>query len=194
VFSHAGGLPGIRVFIELIPELHLGTVVLTNQETRDAMDAVTAQIVKSYMPVARVDWVSKYADARKEELARISALDRETRQRLLRSERASLPLKTYTGTYRDPWFGDVTIEEEAGGLMLRAARAPLLTAKLEPVTGDVFIARWGDRSLDADAYVDFTIGLDGTPEELRLEPVSAGTSLIYDFHDLNLRRVTAVAP
>jgi len=187
VLSHGGGLPGIRDFIMLIPDLHLATVVLTNQENREAMDAVTAQIVKSYMPVPHQDWVEKYAQERTKTLARIKATDDAQQKALV--QRASLPLSDYAGTYRDPWFGDVTITQDAGGLTFRAARAPLLTGRMQPYTGDVFIVHWNDRSIDADAYVEFPAGFDGLPHGMNLKPVSAGTSLIFDYHDLNFQKL-----
>jgi hypothetical protein len=39
--AHTGGLPGTLTGVRLLPELHLGTIVLTNQESPDALDAVT---------------------------------------------------------------------------------------------------------------------------------------------------------
>lgn len=43
-----------------------------------------------------------------------------------RQMKAAVDLSIYTGRYRDPWFGDVTIKIEAGRLVFSAAKSPRL--------------------------------------------------------------------
>ena len=52
------------------------------------------------------------------------------------------------------------------------------------------MARWRDRTLDADAYVTFTLRPDGSIEGARMQPVSPLTDFSFDFQDLALHRVT----
>ena len=40
--------------------------------------------------------------------------------------KAAVDLSIYTGRYRDPWFGDVTIKIEADRLVFSAAKSPRL--------------------------------------------------------------------
>jgi hypothetical protein len=101
----------------------------------------------------------------------------------------SLPLESYVGTYRDPWYGDVFVEEGEYGLVVRFSRSELLTGPLEHFQYDTFIARWLDRSLHGDAYVSFTIGTDGKVEAIRMKALSPDTDFSFDFHHLDLRRV-----
>jgi hypothetical protein len=49
------------------------------------------------------------------------------------------------------------------------------------------VARWRDRTLDADAYVTFALRPDGTIEQVKMAPVSPLTDFSYDFQDLDLR-------
>jgi len=46
------------------------------------------------------------------------------------------------------------------------------------------VARWKKRSLDADAYVTFSLKPDGTIDEVRMAAVSSLTDFSFDFHDL----------
>jgi len=98
-------------------------------------------------------------------------------------------ISSYIGTYRDPWYGDVFVQERNGGLMMRCGRSELLTGPLEHFQYDTFVARWLDRSLHGDAYATFVIGADGTVEAIRMKMFSPDTDFSFDFHHLDLRRV-----
>lgn len=185
--SHGGGVPGVRSFIMIVPELNLATVVLTNYGERTAMDALTAQIVKSFMPVEKQNWIAKYNEKRIERARTFEALSKHE-PHAQAAVAPTLPLAAYVGEYRDSWFGDVAILLDENGLSFTAARSKLLTGRLEPVSGNLFIVRWNDRGLNADALVDFDVNFDGVPETIKLKAVSPATSAIYDFHDLSLTR------
>jgi hypothetical protein len=102
----------------------------------------------------------------------------------------SLPLAGYAGTYRDPWYGDVTIAQEGGGLVIRFTRTPSLVGDLIHWQHDSFLARWRDRELRADAYATFALNHDGSIERLRMVPSSPAVDFSYDFQDLVLRPVS----
>jgi hypothetical protein len=73
---------------------------------------------------------------------------------------------------------------EAGKLVLRFSRTPLLVGHLEHWQHDTFVARWRDRSLDADAFVSFALKPDGGIEQMKMVAVSPLTDFSFDFHDL----------
>ena len=81
------------------------------------------------------------------------------------------------------------IEEHAGKLSLRFTHTPDLAGDLEHWQYDTFVARWKNRTLDADAYVTFTLKPDGTIHEVRMAAVSPLTDFSYDFQDLLFRPV-----
>ena len=109
--------------------------------------------------------------------------------------RPSLPLASYAGRYRDAWYGDMRIEEHGGKLSIYFTHTPDLAGDLEHWQYDTFVARWKNRTLDADAYVTFTLKPDGTIDEVRMTAVSPLTDFSYDFHDLLFRPVAInVAP
>ena len=95
----------------------------------------------------------------------------------------------YAKTYRDPWYGDVVITQSGKGLAMQFARTRELAGRMEHWQHDTFIVRWNDRSLNADAFVNFSLDQDGKIREMRMEPISPLTDFSFDFQDLRLRPV-----
>ena len=96
----------------------------------------------------------------------------------------SLPLEKYAGRYTDAWYGDITISLEGDKLVMRFSHSPALVGDIEHWQHDTFIARWRDRSLDADAFVTFALKPDGSIEQMKMLAVSPLTDFSFDFHDL----------
>jgi len=105
------------------------------------------------------------------------------------SSKPSLPLESYDGRYRDPWYGDIVVEKKTGGLGIRFTHTPALAGTLEHWQHDTFVARWNDRSLLADAYLTFSLGPDGAIERVLMKAVSPLTDFSFDFQDLVLKPV-----
>jgi hypothetical protein len=79
-------------------------------------------------------------------------------------------------------------------LLLRISRTASLEGPLLHYSGNIFIVRWNDRSLEADAYVRFTQGFDGKVEGMTLQAVSPATDFSFDFQDLDFKKVAAPDP
>jgi CubicO group peptidase (beta-lactamase class C family) len=184
--THTGGLPGFVSRLTLVPELELGVVVLTNQESGDCFNAITAHVLDYYLGADSIDWVQAYRKvmARRE----LSNTEAETRARAARveSSRPSLPLASYAGTLRDRWYGDVEVAMENDALVLRFTRTPLLVGDLEHWQYDTFVVRFRDRELRADAFLTFSLGPDGAIEQAKMRAVSPATDFSFDFQDLLL--------
>ena len=86
------------------------------------------------------------------------------------------------------------IEEHAGKLTISFTHTPELAGDLEHWQYDTFVARWHDRSLDADAYVTFSLRPDGSIDEVRMKAVSPLTDFSFDFQDLLFHAVAVDAP
>jgi hypothetical protein len=103
-----------------------------------------------------------------------------------------LPLDSYVGTYRDPWYGNIRISKsDDGNLRFVSARSAPLSGPLEHFQFDTFIVRWSNRKLNADAYLTFALSPAGEVERIRMKAVSPSTDFSFDFHDLNLVRVAS---
>ena len=186
IVSHTGGLPGYVSRIAMVPDERLGIAVFTNQESGEAFQALTYRLLDHYLGAPATDWIPVYARLKTSNDSANTAQERNAALKRDTASRPSLPLEKYTGTYRDAWYGDVTIALEAGKLVMRFSHTPSLTGDLEHFQYDTFIARWRDRELRADAYVSFALKPDGTIDQVKMAAVSPATDFSFDFQDLLL--------
>ena len=182
---HTGGWPGFVSRLTLVLGSDLGVVVLTNQQSGAAFNAITYRVLDAYLnPAHATDWNAVYAKAvaKSEADADTSWAKHEAARD--KNAKPSLPLAGYAGTYRDPWYGDIGVKLEGGKLRLAFSHTKQLVGTLTPWQHDVFIVRWDDRSLNADAFVNFALDDDGHVREMRMQPVSPLTDFSFDFQDL----------
>ncbi len=184
--SHTGGWPGMVSRVTLVPEHELGIVVLTNQEVGAAFQAITMHALDAFLDAPPTDWLAAYAAAVAKSRAR--ADDSWSKHQAARDagSKPSLPLHRYAQTYRDPWYGDVSVMREGEELVLRFSKTPQLVGDLSHWQHDTFLVRWRERWLNADAFLSFALKPDGGIREARMEAVSPLTDFSFDFHDLRL--------
>lgn len=191
--SHTGGLAGMVTQITMFPELNLGIIVLTNQQSGAAFVAITNQIKDSYLGATGMDWVKLLSDRVKKGDEDASKITNQVWEDVAKQQASGAGFNPdpvqYTGTFRDPWFGDIFIELKDDRLEIRAKRSPGLTGELIYYHGNTFIAKWNDRSMDADAFVLFQPGYDGKASGIKMKPISPLTDFSYDFQDLEFERV-----
>ena len=99
----------------------------------------------------------------------------------------SLPLGSYRGTWRDPWYGDIIIEARDLELWLRFSRTPSLQGPLEAYDGDTLRTRFPDRR-EEDVFITFKVE-NGAPVSATMKAVSPDADFSYDYHDLRLTKV-----
>ncbi len=185
--SHTGTIAGMKSYVVLIPELELGVVLLTNGSSSAARSAVMNTIVRSFMPVEQIDWIkliNDEAEVRRQE-QKLNLVEEKPAE-VAPQDCCTPDLTQYTGRYRDPWFGDVTIRLEDGQLVFAADKSPKLTGGMTHNDGSRFVVRWTDRSLEADAYVLFERGENDRIIGISMTKLDHGD---FDFEDLDLSRV-----
>ena len=185
--THTGGLPGYVSRLAMIPDLDVGVAVLTNQESSDAFDSIAFHALDYYLGAQAFDWIDGYTKTRARAAANVAQAEGRGTANRDASSKPSLPLARYAGTYRDAWYGDITIAEEGGKLVMRFSHSPALTGDLEHWQHDTFVARWRDRELRADAFVTFALNPDGTIDQAKMRAVSPSTDFSFDFQDLLLK-------
>ena len=189
--SHTGGLPGIWTQITLIPELKLGIIVLTNQQCSQAFSSVTDQIKDSYLKVKGVDRVKTYNENfRKSQQNTQEIINKawaEVKEQQAKGEKTDIT--PFLGTYKDNWFGEVTIAIQNGKPWFTSKRSPKLTGELVNFKGNTMIAKWTDRTMEADAYVIFDLDYQGEASGFKMKWVSPATDFSYDFHDLTFTKI-----
>jgi CubicO group peptidase (beta-lactamase class C family) len=193
--GHTGGLAGIVTQVTLIPELKLGIIVLTNQQSGGAFNAITNTIKDSYLGVKGIDRINQYNEIAKQNIADAKKItdniwkDIEIQQK---NNSAKADDILYTGTYSDKWFGEVIISLKKGKLLFNSKRSPKLTGELLEYKGNTFIAKWNDRSMDADAYVMFSLDNTGKASGIKMKAISPLTDFSFDFQDLDFIRMENV--
>jgi CubicO group peptidase (beta-lactamase class C family) len=190
--THTGGLAGIVTQVTLIPELKLGIMVFTNQQSGAAFTAISNTIKDSYFGIKGKDWVKdmhervvKFETSAKSSTAEIWAAI-EAQQKKMKSKP---DFSMITGTYQDKWFGDVVISEENGKLWFESKRSLLLNGEMFPYKGNTYIVKWADRSMEADAFVKFDLDNEGKGSAMKMEAISPLTDFSFDFQDLDFERL-----
>ena len=197
--SHTGGLEGMVTQITMIPELQLGIIVLTNQQEGLAFQAITNEIKDRYFGITGTDRVTEYAGFRKEQLAdaqhitdsiwkEVAAFQTPPTMGRRGAVAPKKDLTPFLGTFRDPWFGEIVISVKNGKPWFDSKRSPKLTGEMLPYKGNSFVVKWKDRSMDADAYVIFSLDERGLASGIKMKPISPLTDFSYDFQDLDFHR------
>lgn len=189
--SHTGGLAGIVTQITLLPELKLGIIVLTNQQSGAAFTAITNTIKDSYLGVKGIDRVKQMHDRvvkNEDEAKKITGDIWTAIDAVQKSNAPKADINNFTGTYTDQWFGDVTISVKNGKPWFDSKRSPKLSGILLPYKGNTFVAKWNDRSMDADAFVKFDLDENGKAAGFKMSAISPLTDFSFDFQDLDLKR------
>ncbi len=187
---HTGGWPGMVSRLTLVPDRGLGVMVMTSAEFGGAFNAMTLRVLDAFLDAPKTDWNAAYGEALAKSREKADESWAKHQAARAKGTKPSLPPAGYVGVWRDPWYGDVTIEQQQGGrLRMQFSRTKSLLGTLEHWQHDTFIVRWDERWLNADAFVSFSLDADGQPREARMQAISPNTDFSFDFQDLVLTPV-----
>lgn len=187
LISHSGGAPGVTSNLIILPEKK-AVIFASSNDYMSTAGAWTRHIADALADNEQdVDVVGlSIASNAKANAAAVAALDNAVAPPK-DAKAPTLPLDAYVGTYRDPWYGTVTISRQGEGLFIDMGRSALLDGPLTPFDGDTFAAIWPDKTMKADAFVTFTVE-GGKAVAMKMKAISDITDFSYDFHDLDLKR------
>lgn len=197
--AHTGGLSGVVTQVVLIPELKLGIIVFTNQQSGEAFTAITNTVIDSYFGIKGIDRV-------KENYDRVKANEKaagdvtgpiwkrvEELKKGVNGQNQVVPdFSHYAGTYTDNWFGDVKISINEDRLWFSSVMSPKLKGEMLYYGGNTFVVKWNDRGFDADAFASFQLDVDGKPASFKMEAISPSTDFSFDFQDLDFHRLKII--
>jgi CubicO group peptidase (beta-lactamase class C family) len=166
VVHHSGSINWTRTHVGMIPSEGIGVVVIANLSTSNLQQAIMYRVLDALLGLPERDWSAEYLllARRSEEAAARRA--REVEASRVAGTAPSLPTASYAGRYSHELFGDVTIDVEAGGLVLRYA--PDYTADLEHWHHDTFRGAWR-RTGFGQAFVTFALDSRARAASLELE-------------------------
>ena len=189
--THTGGLEGIVTQVTLIPELNLGIIVLTNQQSGAAFRAITNTIKDSYLGIQAEDYVANYSKSLKENEASADKKTEAVWATVAKNKKDNFKIdfKTITGTYKDNWFGEVALSEKKGKLYFASKRSPQLIGEVFFYKENNYVVKWNNTYFHADAHLFFECDATGKAVRLTMKPISELTDFSYDFQDLNFSKV-----
>jgi CubicO group peptidase (beta-lactamase class C family) len=184
--SHGGGLDGMISQTAMLPEENLGVVVLTNSET-SVNTTMQNKIFDVFLDVSpKRDWSAERLERAKQNKAREADEEKKLQASRVSNTKPSLSLKDYAGTYTGTLYGDATVAEENGRLVLRLVPAPNFVADLEHWHYDTFLIKW--RPTVAynfpKGFVSFTIDKTGKTDELKIDQPNND----FWFYELEFKR------
>lgn len=188
--THTGGLSGIVTQVTILPDLKLGIIVLTNQQSGAAFNAITNSIKDGYLNIKGMDRIKTYNDNRLRNEKQADEIVTKTWADITEIQKTNTTkpsVKNYSGRFTDSWFGEVTISEVNGKMHFQAKNAPKLRGDMTFYKGNTFIVKWYDRSLDADAFVNFTLDNTGKADGFKMASISPLTDFSFDFQDLDFK-------
>ena len=185
VVSHGGGLDGMISQTAMMPEENLGLVVLTNSET-GVNTILQNKIFDVFLDAPKRDWSAERLERAKQNKAKAEEEDAKLVASRTADTIPSLLIKNYAGNYTDQLYGDATIAEENGKLVLRFIQSPNFVADLEHWHYDTFQIKW--RSSVAynfpRGFVTFTIDKMGKTDEMKIDQPNND----FWFYELAFRR------
>ncbi|HTO39010.1 MAG TPA: serine hydrolase [Brumimicrobium sp.] len=185
--SHTGGLLGIVSQVTLIPEIGLGIIVLTNQESGAAFTAITNSIKDAYFGIQGEDRVEQYREiVYKNEVKNLEIVEEvETEvKKQLKNKNIPLPTTSILGEFTDTWFGDVTIIEQKNTIRFTSKKSPDLSGKMHFYKGTTYVVYWDDPTLNANAFINFELDTEGRVIGFKVSPISPATDFSYNYQDL----------
>ncbi len=171
IVQHSGGLDGMISQTAMMPSENLGLVVLTNSET-NVNSIMMNKIFDVFLNIEpKRDWSAERLKRAADNKARAADEDAKIVAARVLNTKPSLDLKNYAGSYADQLYGDATVTEENGKLVLRFVQSPNFVADLEHWHYDTFQIKWRP-SVSYNfprGFVTFTISKDGKTDEMKID-------------------------
>jgi len=188
---HTGGLLGTVTQFTMIPDLDLAIVVLTNQMNGSAFNTITNTIKDSYLGYENRNWLKNYGNRNARYIAYNDTIKATVFAQVdeMKTNTALPKPNQIIGTYNDAWFGNFEITHDQNGYRIKSTRSSQLIGTLLLYNATTYVAKWNNRSFDADVFVKFTFDKHGKAQSATMEFVAPITDFSFDFGDLELKRV-----
>ncbi len=182
VVWHSGAVFGFLTVVMLIPERNVAFSIQINSEDGQIIRGLMYELLDHYLQLPHTDWVARYqAEKQRRVDEALKALRVQTAQPA--QVGPSLPLERYTGTFADPWYGNIEVTEAGGTLHIDFKSTPRMSGTLTHWQYDTFVTHLTDKNIEP-AYVTFGLGAAGNIERVTMKAVSPLADFSYDYQDL----------
>jgi CubicO group peptidase (beta-lactamase class C family) len=185
IINHSGGLDGMLSYTVLIPEEKVGFVILTNNES-PSFTIMMNKIRDVFVNAPKRDWneeaktqIAAGKTAQAEEDKKVDAAR-------IPNTKPSLHLSSYAGTFTSQMYGDVTVTEENGKLVMRMIPTPTYVADLEHWHLDTFQIKWRPTVgyNFPRGFVTFSVDKNGKTDQMKIDQPNNDLW----FYELELKR------
>ncbi len=154
--SHGGGIDGMLSQMAWIPEADVGVVVLTNTDGQNLQNALPFKILDRFIGAPDRDWSAIYLTQAKQQRQRGDSIRATLTAQRVTGTKPSLALDRYVGVYDNPFYGELRIEPDGGGLVLK--RSAEQSAKLEHWHLDTYGLIWNtSRTPEINSFAMFRV-------------------------------------
>ncbi|MBK8147428.1 MAG: serine hydrolase [Acidobacteria bacterium] len=185
MLNHSGGLDGMISQTCFLPQEQLAVIVLTNSES-SVSAYIRNKILDTMLDGPKRDWSAEALERNKAAKAREADEDKKKDASRVANTKPSLALKDYAGTYSSEMYGDVTIDDENGKLVMRLKPAPNFVADLEHWHYDTWLIKWRP-TVNYNfprGWVTFTLDGNGKTDQLKIDQPNND----FWFYELELKR------
>ena len=184
---HSGGVFGAIAVVVLLPDRDVGLAITVNSEDGALRRGLMYELLDHYVGRPPEDWYAKWDALLKSRIEGAKAALAQVRDTPA-PVGPSLPLSSYAGTYRDPWYGDIVVSERNGGLWIDFTTTPRMEGPLVHHQYDTFRTELTDKALE-NALMTFQLDARGKIERAKMVAASPLADFSYDYQDLDLRPV-----
>ncbi|MEO6632884.1 MAG: serine hydrolase [Mucilaginibacter sp.] len=180
LIMHDGGVNGYLSSVTLVPQDHLGIVILTNTDQNNFFEALRWEIMDAYFKMQYRDYSDTYLAGFKNDASVELAADKKLRDSVALNLKPALSPSSYTGKYTNDLYGSMTITQgENNDLEIRFEHHPKMYTHLQPLGGNRFYATFSDPTL-GKAVFPFIVK-NGSVKGIRVKVADFVERDAYDF-------------
>ncbi|MBK7454640.1 MAG: DUF3471 domain-containing protein [Anaerolineales bacterium] len=153
VLMHGGQMPGYNSAVAFFPQRKLALAVMVNVHQTLAHAALFYAISDILLDKKGRDWSSEFQMVAQGYMAEVKGQVDEMRLKRDPNLPPSNKLDSYTGTFSNDLFGEMTVTRKDDSLQLTYG---VNTATLEHWQGDTFLAHWNLKGLMDDSMIAFS--------------------------------------
>lgn len=157
---HDGGMDGMLSQLGMLPEEHLGVIILTNYDDQTLFQALLFRVLDLYLGAPVTDWSQVYFQRDRGSPPPAPAVP-------IQGTHPSLDMAAYAGRYSNPLYGAAQVSVEGTQLHISLLAHPRLTGTLEHWQYDTFRATLQDRYV-GKPLVAFSLDEMGQVRDFRI--------------------------
>ncbi|MGI8510644.1 MAG: DUF3471 domain-containing protein, partial [Gemmatimonadaceae bacterium] len=137
----SGAIDGMRSRVAMVPEEHIGLVILSNRGQGNLLyDALRNRVLDALLGAPARDWSKEYLALAQDDSVRAAQEIASYNATRVPGTRPSLSLAQYAGTYTSEPYGAATVTVENGHLVMRIG--PHMVGDMEHWHYDTFRSTW----------------------------------------------------